>query len=189
MRDATQRENTHARLSAPQKGLLLCAFLFASIVPWIYSQLFPWEKGRSRLDGELVAVVAAIEDYIAENGRAPSDALTTDLLRSAVSFDPDQYTSASQLLYKALSGDSDGDPTTASPNDTKMYFEFRKDMLRPSPPGPGTYIVDPFGNSYGYSTFKARNPESPDGYNTRYDLWSTNGGKAERDRKKWRTNW
>ena len=37
-----------------------------------------------------------------------------------------------------------------------------------------TAIRDPFGNSYGYSTAKARTPNHR-GYNPTFDLWSTAG--------------
>src|SRR5690606_18381029 len=104
-------------------------------------------------------------------------------------YDPELYIPASRTLYKALSGDSDGDPTTRNPSDTEMFFDFKPDMLRPYPPGPGTYVVDPFGNCYGYSTFKATNPKSTEGYNATYDLWSTNGGKTEKGQKDWVKNW
>lgn len=52
-----------------------------------------------------------------------------------------------------------------------------------------TYIVDPWGNSYGYSTFKAEHLNGNGGYNSTYDLWSTRGGKQDSDKEKWSTNW
>ena len=52
-----------------------------------------------------------------------------------------------------------------------------------------TYFVDSWGNNLGYSTFKAVHPESPDGNNPTFDLWSTAGNKKQVDQTKWAKNW
>jgi hypothetical protein len=44
----------------------------------------------------------------------------------------------------------------------------------PSSTNPVIAIRDPFGNSYGYSTKKASDPNA-NGYNPTFDLWSTAG--------------
>jgi hypothetical protein len=46
-------------------------------------------------------------------------------------------------------------------------------MLSPRQSLPITAIVDPFGNSYGYSTANQADPAK--GYNPTFDLWSTSG--------------
>src|SRR5690606_35748323 len=107
----------------------------------IFDRYVPPREGRSRVHGEIAAMSAAIASYQASNGRVPMSANSTDLLRPASTYDPELYIPASRILYKALSGDSDGDPTTRSPGDTEVFFEFKRDMLRPYPPGPGTYVV------------------------------------------------
>ena len=63
-------------------------------------------------------------------------------------------------------------------------------MLSPKPSVPSTYIKDPFGNSYGYSTAKASHPTDTDGYNPTFDLWSTGGERpAEQTDPQWIKNW
>jgi hypothetical protein len=58
-----------------------------------------------------------------------------------------------------------------------------------------TYIVDPWGNSYGYSTFKALHPQSRDGNNPTFGLWSTgdtrpvNGVNSPQGQIPWIRNW
>lgn len=100
------------------------------------------------------------------------------------------YPTASLVLYRALSGDRnlDRSVTTAdqnfnidgSPLGTPLtqlpqsYFAFKPNMLSPSGgSGTVTAIIDPFGNSYGYSTANQYN--SSTGYNPTFDLWSTSG--------------
>jgi hypothetical protein len=97
-----------------------------------------------------------------------------------------------------LSGDADGNPTTSSTSDTKNYFgsALKPNMLSPNPPGPATYLRDPFGYSYGYSTIKSATPTGTDGYNPTYDLWSTGGATDKKTgetfaayQTRWLKNW
>jgi len=144
----------------------------------------------SRRDvGEIAALSAAIENYKADHGKYPSDPRSTELLRPNTTFDPVQYATSSRFLYRTLSGDSDGNPATRSSADTKPYYDFKYEVLSGRPYGPRTHILDPWRNSYGYSTFKAVNPESPDGNNPTFDLWSTAGGTTKEAKPKWTTNW
>jgi hypothetical protein len=100
------------------------------------------------------------------------------------------YPAASLVLYRALSGDrnldrvvNDADKnfnidgTALSPPLSQLpqsYFTFKPNMLSPAGgAGTVTAIVDPFGNSYGYSTANQYN--SSTGYNPTFDLWSTSG--------------
>jgi type II secretory pathway pseudopilin PulG len=146
------------------------------------------KKGaRSRAEAEIAAMSAACESYKADNGIYPSNSTTNSLDPSTVA--PQSYVAASQYLYTQLSGDSDDNPTTSAATDTKNYFSFKPNMLSPNPPGANTYIRDPFGNSYGYSTAKASNPASSIGYNPTYDLWSTAGGATTSDVPGWIKNW
>ncbi|MHA3770269.1 hypothetical protein ACXR0O_01880 [Verrucomicrobiota bacterium sgz303538] len=140
----------------------------------------------SRIDGELTALSAALETYSQDHGGYPSNAASEDLSPER-DLDPATYIASSQLLYRALSGDADGDPRTPLPESHKPYFAFKKDMLRTAPDG--TYAVDPWGNAYGYSTLKAMHPENNAGYNSSFDLWSTSGGARAKDRQRWVKNW
>jgi type II secretory pathway pseudopilin PulG len=168
---------------------------------------------RSRAEAEIAAMSAALENYKADNGIYPrgnvssSDTTTpfdTDKLFSTSSPTPYDnpaaatYTNASQVLYRLLSGDTDNNPSNGI--ETKGYMQFKPSMLKPSTPGSNTYIVDPFGNSYGYSTAYQGDLDSgippTHAYNPTFDLWSTAGGNAKSStqtedqyRQTWTKNW
>ena len=125
---------------------------------------------------EIMAMSAALESYKEDNGSYPHNPSITDRFKTNSAFDPQEYIKASEFLYSALS------------NERKMYFEFPHAMLRTTKNGK-IYIVDPWGNPYGYSTLKNTNPESKDGNNKEFDLWSTGGAKDLNDQSKWQTNW
>jgi type II secretory pathway pseudopilin PulG len=171
------------------------------------------KKGaRSRAETEIAAISAALESYKADNGIYPqgnaavantTPPYDTDQLRA--NFDPEggnpttvTFSNSGQYLYRQLSGDSDGNPTTSSTSDTKNYLSggLRPNMLNPKPPNAGTYIIDPFGNAYGYSTFETANPGSPYGNNPTFDLWSTCGETGRKStetfqqyQQRWIKNW
>ena len=148
------------------------------------------EKGkRARAEAEIAGISAALESYKADNGIYPQSTGTNSLNPSLT--DPSSYIASSKDLYIQLSGDSDDNPTTSSSSDAKNYFgnALKPNMLNPNPPGANTYIRDPFGNSYGYSTAKASNPNGTVGNNPTYDLWSTGGGPPTADTSKWIKNW
>jgi hypothetical protein len=99
--------------------------------------------------------------------------------------DPTTYQPASLSLYKAISGDADN--STDRSAESKAYFNFKPNQLSPTAQNLAvTFIRDPFGNSYGYSTVKASVPNGSDGYNPTFDLWSTADGN---DPAKWIKNW
>jgi type II secretory pathway pseudopilin PulG len=160
------------------------------------------KKGnRSRAEAEIAAISAALENYKADNGVYPTDSTTTEVLAASNDpggGDPSTFVGASRFLYKSLSGDSDGDSTTTTASDTKNYFgsALKPNMLSPNPAGPQTFIRDPFGYSYGYSTIKSAKPAGADGYNPTYDLWSTCGETAKKSgetfaayQTRWIKNW
>jgi type II secretory pathway pseudopilin PulG len=134
------------------------------------------KKGaRARAEAEIAAMSAALESYKADNGIYPTDSNTTALKANTMG-DPTQstYQNASLSLYKAISGDADNDSNRIA--ESKSYFSFKPNQLYPLTQNQAvTFIRDPFGNSYGYSTVKSSNPNGRDGYNPTYDLWSTNG--------------
>jgi hypothetical protein len=143
--------------------------------------------GVPRVNGELAELSAAISNYRDVYCVYPSEPGVTDSLKPNVTYNPEAYIPASAFLYRALSGDSDGNPKT--PPDGQAFFEFKREHLRLPPDGSSPYIIDPWGNSYGYSTFKSKYPDSADGNNTSFDIWSTNGKKDNRDISKWVKNW
>ena len=169
---------------------------------------------RSRVEAEIAAISAALENYKADNGIYPrgnassSDTTKpydTDKLYSTGSPTPHDnpaaatYTNASQVLYRLLSGDIDNNPSNGI--EANGYMQFKPSMLKPSPPGSNTYIADSFGNSYGYSTayqadLDANTNPPTHAYNPTFDLWSTAGGTAksasqteDQYRQTWIKNW
>ena len=149
------------------------------------------KKGyRSRAEAEIAAISAALENYKADNGVYPSDVETNKLKPNAVG-DPTAYQPASLGLYKLISGDADNSADRSA--ETKAYFTFKPNQLSPTAQNTNvTYIKDPFGNSYGYSTIKASAPTGTDGYNPTFDLWSTGGkidASATPSQAEWIKNW
>lgn len=145
------------------------------------------EKGRrSRIEVEMAAISTALESYKLDNGVYPSNDATKSL--DPTTTNPDSYRPASSYLYSQISGDDDANPLTSAPSDAKNYFgsRLKPNMLAPNPPGPNTYLQDPFRNSYGYSTAKAEDPAGSVGNNPTFDLWST-GNSA--DPSHWIKNW
>lgn len=141
---------------------------------------------RSRTDVEIAAISAALENYKADNGVYPSNVDTRALDPATTT--PESYRPASSYLYSQLTGDDDANPITPAPSNAKNYFGsgLKPNMLAPSPPGPNTYLQDPFRNSYGYSTAKAEDPAGAVGHNPTFDLWSTaNSASAAQ----WIKNW
>jgi type II secretory pathway pseudopilin PulG len=160
--------------------ILILAGLILSISSYVQNK-----GARARAETEIAAMSAALESYKADNGIYPMSANTNAL--DPATTNPSSYVSACQYLYIQLSGDSDGNPTTTTSSDTKNYLgSLKPNMLKPSPPGAGTYFSDPFGNSYGYSTAKASGGAF--GNNPTFDLWST-GGSTTSDTSKWIKNW
>ncbi|HZE58725.1 MAG TPA: type II secretion system protein [Chthoniobacterales bacterium] len=134
------------------------------------------KKGyRSRAEAEIAAISAALENYKADNGVYPSTPETNALMPNKMG-DPNaaDYIKASLALYKLISGDADNSNDRSA--ELKSYFTFKPNQLSPTLQTQAvTYIRDPFGNSYGYSTVKASAPTGTDGYNPTFDLWSTAG--------------
>ena len=182
--------------------------VIASLVVGV-SGLVQSKAARSRAEGEIAAMSAAIKSYEAENGIVPRND-DTDELDPRVDANPTakKYEKASLHLYEELSGDNGVGPDGA-PNGTradgkidgKFYYEFKPDVLNTKKDNGKITTVeniqDPFGNCYGYSTAgqaaeqeflkkvrksgaSASRAESK-GYNTTFDLWSTGGARAAGD--------
>ncbi len=144
------------------------------------------KKGaRSRAEAEIAAMSAALESYKADNGIYPRDD-DTDALDARVASGTSGNQKASLSLYNALAGATNGSRTPTQ--GAKSYFSFKPNMLYPQPPSAAnvTYIRDPFGNSYGYSTANQADPTK--GYNPTFDLWST-GGEGATTQAQWIKNW
>ena len=162
--------------------IIILAGLILSTVGYVQ------KKGaRSRAETEIAAMSAALESYKADNGIYPRDATKTDQVDPAASPIP---TTATQFLYEQLSGNS---ATNLQPiSGAKSYFAFKPQMLFGTKDSNGnltsvSYIRDPFGNSYGYSTLKASGGTG--GYNPTFDLWSIADDSSGTNQTKWIKNW
>jgi prepilin-type N-terminal cleavage/methylation domain-containing protein len=149
------------------------------------------KKGqRSRAEAEIAAMSAALENYKADNGVYPTTAETNALKSNSVG-DPTAYQQASLALYKLISGDNDNDANRVV--ESKAYFSFKPNQLSPPTQTVAvSFIRDPFGNSYGYSTIKAAVPTGTDGYNPTFDLWTTGGvtdASSSPSQSQWIKNW
>jgi prepilin-type N-terminal cleavage/methylation domain-containing protein len=183
----------------------------------------------ARAEGEIKTYGAACENYKGDFAGYPRDIPPngvdsfTDKLDPRDDGDPTKkkYEESSLYLYKCLSGDAKpGTDATRAANrtdvpdgkpETKGYCEFKPDQLDKNSKGEIKFIVDPWGNSYGYSTAGAeadekyreevqKNPNTPrqgkfqKGFSPSYDMWSTagvinKGGDLNEDRKRWVKSW
>ena len=141
------------------------------------------KAARSRAEAEIAAMSAALENYKADNGVYPNDTSTNP----QSSWNPADYAAGSLTLYKAISGDADNDANRTA--EAKSYMTFKPNQLAPTDQTLAvTYIKDPFGNSYGYSTAGQAGTNGV-GYNPTFDLWSTAAGTMDTDVPKWIKNW
>ena len=148
-------------------------------------------NGYSPVYAQIKVLSAVIESYRNDYGHYPTDPATTEQLRANATFDSTAYAPASAFLYRALTGSSPKNSAPSTSSTTKHYFGesgIPPKWLKTTETGE-TYFVDIWGNSLGYSTFKAVHPESPDGYNPSFDLWSTGGDKKQVEQARWFKNW
>ena len=150
------------------------------------------KKGaRSRAEAEIAAMSAALESYKADNGIYPTDATKTETLDPAANINLTNYATATLYLYEQLTGDANADRQISGGETGKSYFAFKPNQLSPSDQTQNvTAIRDPFGNSYGYSTAKAAQPNGTVGNNPTFDLWSTAGATSGAPiQTQWIKNW
>jgi len=129
---------------------------------------------RVRATNEIQAMGAGLANYKVDNGVFPIYDMNPSPPLGVYPADPSTlggvYQFSSELLYQALSGKTNyTDPTVAG---TNSYVPFKSGQLGSL--SNNTYVKDPFGFSYGYSTGDTTNnvPYNGDGF---YDLWSTGG--------------
>ncbi len=158
------------------------------------------QGARSRAQSEIAAMSAALESYKADNGIYPRSA-DTDTLNAQTAGSPCTYQAASLYLYKQLSGDTNAN--FQPPTGAKSYFTFKRNMLGTSSsttsttdtcgntltPTAVSYVRDPFGNIYGYSTIQAATGTTTAGYNPTFDLWSTGNANPPSNQSQWIKNW
>jgi len=151
---------------------------------------------RSRARSEISALAGVLENYKSDNGTYPippnPNFASTNLYTSAEPNVAGPYQSSSEFLYQALTGQTnygDAPPLPTATSGIKIYDTFTRSQLGPNPPvtGQPLYLMDPFGNSYGYFPGNGANapPNSGAGF---YDLWST-GGDTAGITNSWINNW
>ena len=160
-----------------------------------------YKAAMARANSEIKQMETAITSYQTDNGTVPRDTAgtgTTDTLNAQQSTDPTTtaYINASSFLFKVLSGNTQlfasGSPYYTA-TQGKPYVTFAPNQLMTpdnsasnAPLDTSTYLVDPFGFSYGYSTANLYAQEQNNaaagsasvaaaGYNPTFDLWSTGG--------------
>lgn len=149
-----------------------------------------YKSSVARANTEIQAMSAALENYKADNGTYPRVAysdktITSDNLNTQSVTEPSdaKYLASGKVLYQAIGGYTPAGTTPLN----KAYMQFRPSQLSTGSAvvDASTYILDPFGSAYGYSTAYAAAQETatanntalsnPPGYNPTFDLWSTAG--------------
>ncbi len=174
--------------------------ILAALILSVSSGVFT-KAARSRAASEIQAMSTALESYKADNGIYPSTSALTTFTTNAysttdVSSAGGIYQQSSQVLYQALSGQVNFQDTPVA--GTKAYMSFKANQLGNTTTAAGTassantatYVKDPWGYSYGYSTTTngAVGPYNGSGF---FDLWSTGGlkGTTAANTNTWLSNW
>ena len=156
---------------------------------------------RARAVSEIQAMSTALESYKTDNGSYPTaSGLLTNGPSAYTAFDgtSTNYQASSQIVYQALSGQTNLLDTPVA--GAKVYMSFKANQLgNVSAPGGttgsgSTYVHDPWGYSYAYSTGTTNGASSPSyPYNGSgfFDLWSTGGitGTTATNVNAWVSNW
>ncbi len=175
-------------------------------------------SARAKATNRVKAFDTGIQQYRIDNGLSPQNS-DTDLLDPRIHFSPGDgnsagyYRKASLHLYSALSGDFEpqGSPDGKKDPNATAYLGFDEKVLNAKRDSSGqisrvSFLQDPFGNCYGYSTAGLKDeaefqrqiqrnptmsrPAERKGFNTStYDLWSTGGAKTQDGEAKWVKNW
>ena len=147
------------------------------------------KSASSRAEAEIAAMSAGLESYKADNGAYPSAPESNTLDARTAEPELAAYQAASKVLFQGLSGDTDGDGQPET--DAKAYMTFKSNQLGGT--DSTTFVKDPFGNSYGYSTAGQAASDAGTaqtvGYNPTFDLWSTCGSTDSSGQPGWVKNW
>lgn len=195
LRDSTRRSSfTLIELLTVMAVIAILAGLILSVSGYATKH-----GALARASAEIQAISSACESYKADNGTYPHQALATSGSGSTPysdQLDPRTngnsvstnaaYATPSLELYEALTGDTSLSGTGGGAGSKNYLAEVKPDMWGRSNQGasvsstnPVTYLSDPFGNCYGYSTAYATAIASGStptmGYNPTFDLWSTGG--------------
>jgi prepilin-type N-terminal cleavage/methylation domain-containing protein len=162
------------------------------------------KAARSRAQGEIQAMSTALESYKSDNGIYPvgnTAAGTVSILlgppTGSYPLDPTTaaYQTSSEALFQALAGLTNF-ATDVPVAGVKSYMSFKSNQV--GSPNANSYVKDPWGNSYGYSTGSPASPATandPAPFNGAgfFDLWSTGNTTADKGTtyatNVWISNW
>jgi type II secretory pathway pseudopilin PulG len=183
------------RMDRRQSSFTLIELLMAMAIIIILASLMLFAASgvlqkakRSRASSEIQAMSTALESYKTDNGAYPiaNGLLTNSVAAPYFSTTLDGTTTAyqtnSQTLYQTLSGQTNFNDTPVA--GAKSYMSFKVSQVGNYNAAAGTtgtgssYVRDPWGYSYGYSTGTTNNAPTPSyPYNGTgfFDLWSTGG--------------
>jgi len=177
------------------------------------------KAATSRAEAETKALAVALDSFKADTGAYPHQPLAVSGSLNFLSTEPNKYPSdlldprtqgnsqsqnsvyaqASLELYEALTGDLSCSGSGGGQGSTNYIHDMKPDVYgRPFPnvsvsgTNMVTYLSDPFGNCYGYSTANSTSITTGTittgaypsagvaypGFNSTYDLWSTGGAVA-----------
>ena len=181
--------------------------------------LIQGKAAKTHAEIEKIALSSACDAYKTDNGGYPQDTSqnsVTSQLDPRTNFAPANYYQSCAVLYTALSGMTNvgGVMKQTATNYAPDFFKSARLAGGPGSSNSGlpTYVVDPWGNSYGYSTaglalqqeYEAALVTNPQatmptqnvfgtvGYNATFDLWSTGGTTGTNgsvDTARWVKNW
>jgi general secretion pathway protein G len=138
---------------------------------------------RSRAQGEIAALETALERYKIDNGGYPL-AETSPNIETDGDPTQDGYVMGAKSLFQALAGRK----SYKEAAEGQVYFEAKVtqvDKASRTTIEEDSYLVDPWGNAYGYHVNDAETGMNQ-GF---FDLWSTAGKKEIEEKKKWVGNW
>jgi prepilin-type N-terminal cleavage/methylation domain-containing protein len=148
------------------------------------------KASRSRASSEVQAMSTALESYKTDNGIYPSDSnMTTNSYGTTDgSIANGPYQLSSQDLYTNLSGQAYFNATPVA--GVKSYMSFKANQVG-NLTGPASYVKDPWGYSYGYSSQTNGATSVPFNGGGFFDIWSTGGliGAKATNTAAWLSNW
>jgi len=131
----------------------------------------------ARADAEVRQLSSALEAFKNDNGGYPQDANATDRIDPRVDTIPEsnglgRYSTSSKYLYESLTGDNNDNGVIDAGETARNYAQdsFKRSRLGGIKDSTGKvtsiqYIMDPFGNPYGYSTRRwPRNSSTASGW-------------------------